>query len=329
MKKNRIVILIVVSIIVIAIGLIIGLKERQPDRYNLAIVLIVEIEPIKQLTLGFRDVFEKSDFALNHKVEITEYNAQNDPSIINQIVDKLAVEKPDMIYVLGTPIAQAIQKRIPDVLLVQGTATDPVAAGLADSWEGSGRNYVATTDLPPIDLQIKLIKELTPEAQRIGVIYNPGEVNSVAVISRLREYLEENDPEIKLVERPIANTGEVATATQSLLGNADVVYLPPDNTAHAAIPVIGKFAKENKMPFYATTTDAIENGAIATLSLDFYNLGKESAELALRVLDGEEPGTIPITPIVNPQITINEKLANEYGLDLTVLKESDNVTITQ
>ncbi|MCK5147300.1 ABC transporter substrate-binding protein [bacterium] len=319
-------------LIVLLIGILVACqnkKESEISQYRIAVVSIVEIDPIKQLREGFYEIFESSAFAKTKELIIDEYNAQNDPSIINQIVDGLAVDKPDMIYVLGTPIAQVIQKRIPDVLLVQGTATDPVAAGLADSWSGSGRNYIATTDLPPINLQIKLIKKLTPNVKRIGIIYNPGEVNSVAVVSRLREYIKINENSIKLVERPISNTSEVATVTQSLLGNVDAIYLPPDNTAHAAIPVIGRFANDNKLPFYATVQSAIDEGAIATLSLDFYVLGKETAKLALRVLQGEKASQIPITPMKYPQITINGKLVREYKLDIAEYSNKNNVKIIE
>ena len=302
-------------------------KTEKQKQFIIAIVSIVEIDPIVQLREGFKEVFQASDFAKQHNITINEYNAQNDSSIINQIVDKLATGKPGLIYVLGTPIAQAIQKRIPDVLLVQGAVTDPVAAGLAESWEASGKKYVATTDLPPIKQQIELINELTPKVSRLGVIYNPGEVNSVAIISRLREYIKSGKYHLELVERPISNTGEVATAMQTLFGNADAIYLPPDNTAHAAIPVIGRFAKENRLPFYATVSSALEVDALATLSLNFKTLGKESAELALKVLRGEDPGKIPITPNENPLISINSKIALDYGLDPSPFENRPNVKI--
>ena len=96
--------------------------------YRVAIVSIVEIEPISDLRKGFRDRFGASQFAKNHKVVFTEYNAQGESSIVNQIADKLATEKPNVVYALGTPVAQAIQKRSPDILIVQGAVTDPVAA---------------------------------------------------------------------------------------------------------------------------------------------------------------------------------------------------------
>lgn len=277
--------------------------------FNIVIFSITEIEPITELRKGFRQEFEASKFAKEHKVVFTEYNAQGDSGVLNQIADKIAAEKPNFVYALGTPVAQAVQKRAPDILIVQGAVTDPVTAGLAKSWEGSGKNYIATSDLPPVEKQVRLIQELTPKARRLGIIYNPGEANSVAVVSRFREYIARTKLDIKLVERSVANSSDVATAAQSLLGNVDAIYLPPDNTVHAAIPMIGKFAKENKIPFYATVKSALDEGALATLSLDFLELGRESAALTLAVLAGQDPATTPIRLNENPSVFISAKSA--------------------
>lgn len=329
----RLHLLLIVGIITLTgISGIVGCNRPESGsggEFDVAIVSIVEIEPIVELREGFREVFEASEFAQERNVKFEEFNAQGDAGLINQIADQIVTEEPDLVYVLGTPAAQAIQQRAPDVLLLQGAATDPVAAGLAESWEGSGRRYIATSDLPPIEQQLELIKELTPEARRIGIIYNPGEVNSVSVIQRLREQLKQGIFDFELVERPIANSSEVATAVQSLLGNMDVIYVPPDNTAHAAIPVIGQFVRENNIPFYATVSTALDEGALATLSLDFDELGRESARLALAVLEGADPATMPIAITQTPDVFINTDVAQDLKLDLESFRGRPNVTLVE
>ena len=149
------------------------------------------------------------------------------------------------------------------------------------------------------------------------------------MVSRLRAYIPRAKLNLKLVERSVANSSDVATAIQSLLGNADAIYVPPDNTVHAAIPVVGKFAKENKVPFYATVKNALDEGALATLSLDFVQLGKESATLALAVLAGQDPATTPIALNENPTIFINAKTAANLGVDIEPFRKRPNVTITE
>lgn len=322
---------LVVGLIAAALAGFFALSKmgREGGAFKIAIISIVEIEPIAELRKGFRQEFEASKFAKDRKVVFTEYNAQGDSGVVNQIADKVTAEKPDLVYALGTPVAQAVQKRAPELLIVQGAVTDPVAAGLAKSWDGSGKKYIATSDLPPVEKQVRMIQELTPKVTRLGIIYNPGEANSVAVVSRLREFIAQTKLDIKLIERSVANSSDVATAVQSLLGNVDGIYLPPDNTVHAAIPVIGKFAKENKIPFYATVKNALDEGALATLSLDFVELGRESAALTLAVLAGQNPAITPIRLNENPSVFVSANAAANLGVDIEQFRKRPNVKIVE
>jgi len=325
-KIQIIVSVILFTLLVIAFSACDG---KHPKQYRIAVVSIVEIDAITQLRKGFRERFEGSAYAKQNSVVITEYNAQGDTSIVSQIADKIATEKPDLVYALGTLVAEAIQKRAPDILIVQGAVTDPVAAGLARSWDASGKRYIATSDLPPIPKQVQLIRDLTPSVSRLGLIYNPGEANSVAVVSRLREHISSKGLTLKLVERPIANSAEAATAIQTLLGNVEAIYIPPDNTAHAAMPVICKFARDNKVPLYATVSGALAQGAFVTLSLDFFELGKESADLALSVIEGKDPANMPIRTNENPTVSINANAAQSLGIDITAFQNKPGVQIVQ
>lgn len=324
--KRILIYVAVLALIALLFGWLFHRRDRQNQHFTVAVVSIVEIEPIAQLRTGFKAEFLNSPFAHGHDVVYREFNAQGDSALVNEIADKIAADHPDLVYALGTPVAQAIQKRAPDILLVQGAVTDPVAAGLANTWSGSGRKYVATSDLPPIEIQADLIRSITPGLKRLGIIYNPSEANSVAVISRFRNYVKAGNSFV-LIEKPIANSNDVATILAALQGRVDGIYLPPDNTAHAAIPAIGRFCKDYKLPLYATVKSALNSGALATLSLDFVQLGKESADLALDALNGTDPGKIPIKVNEHPAISINEGVARELGIDLEPLRKRNDVTI--
>lgn len=304
--------------------------KKDDNGYRIAIISIVEIDPIVQLENGFKDYIKKSEFQKNNEIKITYNNALGDPSLQNQIIDKIIRDKPDLVYVLGTPLAQALQKRAPHLTIVQGTVTDPVAAGLAKSWETPEKNYSATTDLPPIDLQLKLLQDLIPNLQSLGVVYNPGEVNSVAVINRIRQYILDNNLNIKLQERPVSNTAELATSTQSLKNKVEAIYIPPDNTVHAGLKVVCKIANEDKIPIFATVKNSLDDGAFLALSLDFYKLGVQSAEIAISILDGsEKAGEIPIVPNSNPNIYVNDSISKQYNISIEKIKDYKNVVIKQ
>lgn len=302
--------------------------ESDISNKKIAIISIVEIEPIKQLRDGFKKIIKESDFAKNNIIQFSEYNAQGEKSLINQLVDQIVTERPDLVYVLGTPISQAIQKRDKDIIIVQGAVTDPIEAGLADSWEKSNRNFTGNSDLPPIDIQLKVIQTLIPNIKKLGIAYNPGEINSVAIIKRIKEYIETNSIQIELIERPVSNTSEIASVTESFIGNVDALYIPPDNTIHAGIKVVGKIASENKIPLFTTTSETIEFGALSALSLDFNKLGEEAGFIALQILTGKQKAkNIPIQFSREPQILINKSNAESFNIDLDSIQNLPNVIL--
>ena len=328
MNKKALWLVIVLAIIAIATIWFVNNKPKQKNVKTISIVSIVTIDPITQLEEGFKKRILESEFAISDSIVFTYDNAQGNASLQNQIVDKIIRNKPDLVYVLGTPIAIAIQKRDSSLIIVQGTVTDPIEAGLALSWDGSGKNYAATTDLPPIDKQITLIKKLIPNIKSLGIVYNTGEVNSVAVVRRIRKYIEDNNLDIKLQERPVANTSEVSTATESLKGRVEAIYMPPDNTVHAAIQVVCKIVTDNKIPLFTTVESSLKDGAFAALSLDYFKLGEESADIALMILEGKaKAGEIPIKPTDDPIIIINESVANKLNIDLSGVREQSNLKI--
>nr|VFJ57582.1 MAG: putative ABC transport system substrate-binding protein [Candidatus Kentron sp. FW] len=321
-------IIIIVAIVLMALTVIFlqtqgekhaagSLAQRVQESGTLTVAIASEIEivPIAQLRKGFRQEMQLYSGSSGVEIEYAEYNAAGDKALIAQIADTIATNPPDVIYVLGTSQAQAIQKRVPTILMVQGAVTDPVSAKLAESWDRPGVPYIATSDMPPIIRQIALIRALTPNVRNLGVLYNPGETNSVAVIDRLKAKLKPKSTQLTLHERPVTNTADVAQATESLLGHVDAIYLPPDNTIYGAISVIGREARDNNIPLYATTKPALKKGAIATMALDFTELGRDSAKLLRQVLEqGAAPATMPIITNQNPTVYINEERLRGLGL---------------
>ena len=321
--------LLITSIIIILVSSwFLKEKANQNDIKKISIVSIVKIDPIIELEKGFKDKIIKSGYYKSNHIVFTYDNAQNDASLQNQIVDKIIRYKPDLVYVLGTPIATAIQKRDPELIIVQGSVTDPVEAGLANSLESSGKNYTGTTDLPPIDIQVSIIKKLLPNIRSLGVVYNTGEVNSFAVIKRLRRYLKDNNMTINLEERSVSNTSDISLSTESLKSKVQAIYVPPDNTVHAGIKVLCKIANDNNIPVFTTVESSINNGALCSLSLDYYKIGEQSADIAILILEGKKKASeIPIKSIDNPKITINKLMANKYNIDLSEVRLNSNIQI--
>jgi putative tryptophan/tyrosine transport system substrate-binding protein len=310
-------------LVVIVLALIAGLAwmgTHRPtygvngdDKRQLVIYVasVVEIEPIAELRDGFKEAVAQSSFG--KRVRYVERNAQGDAGLMAQIANEIAKEKPDLVYVLGTPLAQAIQKRAPDVTLVQGAVTDPVEAGLANSWNGSGKRYAANSDRPPTDRIVSLIRTLTPTVQTVGFLYNPSETNSVAVLRSLKADAAKSGLNIK--EFSVARATDIPAAMNAAVTTSDALFIPPDNTVTAGIKGIIQTASGRAKPVFATTTDAVGEGALAGVTTDFRTLGREAATIAISILgEGKDPAKIPIALPAETAILINRATLERLGL---------------
>ena len=205
-------------------------------------------------------------------------------------------------------------QRTSTIPIVQGAVTDPVAAKMSASWEGSGRNYAASTDYPPVKAAFRLLKIILPNVKRIGAVYNSGEDNSVALMKRVRPVLDSLG--YSLVERPVTGTAEVPTSTTALIGKADLIYVTTDNTVIAALPSLLQIARDNKLPVMVSTKEDVEKGALFALGASYDELSRIAARIAIRILKGENPANIPIAFAENPYLYWNYGTAKELGIGL-------------
>lgn len=317
MERNRVLQLALASLM---LALVIAWLLTHPKQRNhqgvtdvraVYVVSIVELEPIEQLRNGFRDQISKSKFV--SKVRYVERNAQGDAGLIVQIASEIAEKQPDLVYVLGTPLAQAIQKRSPQVVVVQGAVTDPVEAGLANAWSGSGRRYAANSDRPPSEKIVSLIYRLAPKAKLIGYIYNPSEANSIAVLRSMKMEAKKAGMEVR--EFGVGRTTDIPIAVAAAVSTTDVLFIPPDNTVTSGIKSVIQVAENAKKPIFATTAEAVNQGALAGITTDFYTLGSEAADIAISIMfEGADPSVIPIALPKENRIVINRSTSQKLGI---------------
>jgi putative ABC transport system substrate-binding protein len=294
------------------------LGRADEPRFIIEIASMAEIQPIAELRAGFKEQLAQSP--IGGRITYVERNAQGQAKLLSQIAAEVEILKPTLVYVLGTPLAQAIQKQQPNILLLQGAVTDPVAAGLANSWEGSGRMYAATSDRPPIPMILEAISRLTPDRRRLGIIYNPGESNSVAVVKELKEALRGRD--LSLQEYGVGGVQDLSTAVASAVIASDALFIPPDNTVTAGLKAVIQAARLKMVPVYATTVEAVDLGALASASTDFRQLGRETADIALEILvDGRKPGKVPIQLPKKQHIIVSSKTAEALDVSLSQASE--------
>ncbi|GLI19307.1 ABC transporter substrate-binding protein [Tepidanaerobacter syntrophicus] len=293
--------------------------------YKIGISQFVEHPALDSAREGFVDGLKEAGFEEGKNIEIIVENAQADFSTTQAIANKLINEKVDLILAIATPSAQAAVNATKDISILVTAVTDPVDAGLVKSMEKPGTNVTGTTDMNPVKDQLKLLKEIIPSAKNVGIIYNAAEPNSVVQVNIAKEAAKELD--LTIFEATVANTSEINQAVQSLVSKVDAIYTPTDNTVASAISNIVKVANEAKIPVIGAERGEVEGGALATIGIDYYLLGKQTGQMAARVLNGENPAEMPIESSKDLKLIINKKSAEALGITIPqeVLSRADEI----
>jgi putative ABC transport system substrate-binding protein len=286
---------------------------KQPGSVVVGLFQIVDHPAVDQIRGGFEGVL-KGESVSGKTIKFDHKNAQNDSSLVDQIAERYVANQVDLVFAMGTPCVLAMAAKSRKIPVVAGAMTDPVAGGVAASWAAPGRNVTGTSDLPPVHDQFALAKQLIPSLSRVGLVMCPSEANSVAVMARAREAAKALG--LTLVEKAALNTAEVATAVSALVGNCEAVYVPPDNTVHAALASVVQVARAAKLPVFDCTEDSVRAGALFALAVDYKVLGELSGKMALEILRGGNPATMPIRVIDRPSLVLNADVATALGIEI-------------
>ncbi len=279
------------------------------------VTAIVEHPALDAARDGVRDELKAAGFEAGKNLSFAYESAQGNSGTAAQIARKFVGDRPDVIVAIATPSAQAVVAATRHIPVVYSAVTDPVAARLVRTWDASGTNVTGVSDRSPLTRHLELIHKVVPGAKRVGVIYSPGEANSVALVDALKKAA--GPAGFTVVEAAAARTVDVPGAAQSLVGKADVIYAPTDNNVMSAFEGIVKVAKQAKLPVVAADTEAVKRGAVAALGLNYYDLGRQTGKLVVRVLKGEAPGAIPSQTSSTFELYVNPEAARQQGITLS------------
>ncbi|WP_313221781.1 ABC transporter substrate-binding protein [Stutzerimonas nitrititolerans] len=284
------------------------------EQKSVAATAIVEHPALDSVRDGVRAALEQAGYS-DDNLKWQYQTAQGNTATAAQIARKFVGDRPDAIVAIATPSAQAVVASTKSVPVVFAAVTDPVAAQLVRNWEPSGSNVTGVSDELELDRQMELVKRVIPDAKRVGMVYNPGEANSVVVVERLRELLPEMG--MTLVEAAAPRSVDVGSAARSLVGKVDVIYTNTDNNVVSAYESLVKVGMDTKTPLIASDTDSVKRGAIAALGIDYYQHGIQAGELVVRLLKGEKPGSIAPQKTAELSLFINRSAAAAQGVTLS------------
>lgn len=302
-----------------------GEASGDGDQVTIGITQIVEHPALDSARQGFIDAMTDAGYVEGEDIIFDVANAQNDKSNALTIAQKFANDKVNIIFAIATPTAQAAAQATTDIPILITAVTDPVDAGLVDTMEAPGGNVTGTTDMNPIAEQLELIKKFVPDATKVGVVYNAGEPNSEVQVEIVKELA--GPMGLEVVEATVSTSADVNQAAGSLVGRVDAIYVPTDNTVVSALESVLQVAEKNKIPVIAGEGDSVKRGALITIGIDYYELGRQTAEMAIRVLNGEDPATMPIETQKDMKLYLNKSAAAAMGVEIPedILSEADEL----
>lgn len=273
--------------------------------YKIGITQFMEHPSLNLTKEGFKAAFKEAGI----NADFDEKNANGEVTNANLIATNYKADKKDLVFGIATPSAQALVNNISDIPVLFSAVTDPASAKLLNS------NVTGTSDkLENVAAQLDLLLKIKPGVKKIGVLYNPSEQNSAVQVQEIQKIAKQKN--IEVVLQGINNFGELAQATKNLLGSTDALYLPTDNLVVSGMNLIASEAVNVKKPVVVSENSSVKEGALFTMGLDYYALGKRTGEMAIEILKGKPVSQIPFETSKQMKLYVNSKTAQALGLDV-------------
>lgn len=281
--------------------------------YKVGICQLVQHAALDAATQGFKDALDK---ALPGQVEFLEGNASGDSANCGPIIDGFLAEGVDLIMANATSPLQVAAAATADIPILGTSVTDYATALELKDWTGTvGGNISGTSDLAPLDQQAAMLQELFPDAKNIGLLYCSAEPNSAYQVEVITGYL--TDMGYTCANYAFTDSNDVASVAQSACDGSDVIYIPTDNTAASNTEAIANVVIPAGVPVVAGEEGICSGCGVATLSIDYYDLGVTTGEMAVKVLTGEaDISTMPVE--FAPNVTKKYNTANAEALGITI-----------
>jgi len=293
---------------IIATLLISGVLQAKP--VYVATTAIVEHPALDAVRDGVKQTLNDNGYS-DAKLKFTYESAQGKPDIAAQIARKMVGDAPDIIVAIATPSAQAAVTASSSIPIVFSAVTDPLAAKLVPSLKQPGGNVTGLSDMANLKEHLELIKAFLPDLKTVGIPYNPGETNSVSMLASMK--IEAAKMGIKIVEAAAPKSSDVMIATKQLVGKVDAIYCPIDNTIISAVESVVKVGIDAQIPVFAGDTDTVARGAVAAVGYDYFDLGRQTGDIVVRILKGEKPGSIDVKMAKGTNLYVNPKMASMMG----------------
>ena len=294
-------------------------KNKNTDTLPLvAITQIVDHNTLDTVRRGLIQKLEAEGFVDGKTIKLVYQNANGNVTVASQIAKQFIALQPKVIVALSTQSAQLLKQpaqeaRIP---LIFSAVTDPIAAKLVTSFSDTDQGVTGVSDFMPAEPQLQMMRTFLPSLKKLGVIYNPSEINSVSFLEKMKKVAARDNIEFVFVA--INTTAEASSAVASVIGKVEALYFPNDNTAMAAAGAIAQVALKHKLPVFANDLASVELGIMAALSYDRVAMGAKTADIVGGILQGKSTKDFPVTNDVPLEMVVSQRALEQIGLELPV-----------
>lgn len=255
------------------------------------------------------------------ELTISDYNGQNDTTMLGQIGAQALDDKVDMIIPIATLAAQTMVTAAEDTgtPIVYAACSDPETAGLTGL-----DNVTGTSDALNTPFILDMMLAVNPDIKTVGLLFSNSEDNSITPIAEAKKYLDEKG--IAYLEKTGNTTDEIVAAAASLVGRVDAVFTPTDNRVMDAEVAVAEILNEAGIPHYTGADSFVQSGAFTTCGVNYTELGKYTADMAFDILEG---GAVPEFHVMDGGIiTVNTDTAKALSIDYSVFSTMAN-TVTE
>jgi len=283
-------------------------------KVKVGILQLIDQSALDDARKGFEAELAKAGYKPGKNLTLNYVNAQGDQSNLSTMSQRLAGQNNNLNLAIATPAAQTLQKAAPNTPMLFTAITDPKSAGLVTDLQKPDKGATGVTDMVDVKGQLDLLRQLFPKAKRIGLVFNAAEPNSVFQIKIARAYLRQHH--LTAVEKTVATTNDVQQVMTSMKGQVDAIYMPADNILTAAMATVGKVSEEIKVPVIPATGPMVKLGGVATNGIDYTDLGRQTAKMAVKILKGDKVDSLPVEKPAKTRLIVNDKLAKVFNIDV-------------
>jgi putative tryptophan/tyrosine transport system substrate-binding protein len=287
---------------------------------RISIMIMSDTPQLVEVKNGLLKGLKDLGYEEGKNLKVDFKSAQANFGTAQQIARQFVGDRPDVIVPITTPVSQAVvaAAKDSDIPVVFSTVTDALAAKIVSKHEKPGGNVSGVVDPIPIQEMMDAVKEAVPNIKKLGLVYDPSLPNSITSVKQIKEVLSKMG--IEAVDSAAMGLNNVPAAGQALAGKVDAIFVPNDTTVYAVFESLVKVAQDAKIPLFSAERRSVQRGAIATIGLDFVQMGVVTARMVDQVLKGAKPGDLDVIDMTKEPgalaLYINKGAADKIGLKL-------------